>query len=149
MLALRSAHLLKLAALLVTAAAATLVSGCGDASGTGSGDPQTVVLREWAVTKSLLEAPAGNLRFRVRNNGSIEHELVIVKTELPVSSLPIDEAQSIVDLGATGEVVGEVKSIPAGDEKSQSFSLTAGKYALICNISGHYQQGMYTEFMIQ
>jgi uncharacterized cupredoxin-like copper-binding protein len=106
-------------------------------------------LREWAVSKSLLEVPAGSTRFRVRNNGSLEHELVIIKTVLPADNLPIDDAASVVDVGAAGELVGEVEEIGSTQERSATFTLTPGKYVMICNIAGHYQQGMRTDFTVQ
>lgn len=126
-----------------------LVAACGNG---GEPEPteetlQTVVLREWAVTKSLPETEAGELRFRIRNNGSLEHELVIIRTEMNVSQLPV--VDSVVDVSAAGELIGEVESIASNDEKSATFNLSAGNYALICNIPAHYEQGMRTDFAVQ
>jgi uncharacterized cupredoxin-like copper-binding protein len=135
--------------LAIVAAALAAFAACDGTSNTDGNNLQTVVLREWAVTKSLLEVPTGNLRFRVRNNGTLEHELVIIKSVLPADNLPIDQAGTAVDLGAAGEVAGEIEAIGSNQEKSATFSLTSGKYVLICNIAGHYQQGMRTDFTVQ
>jgi len=133
----------------VALALALTASAACSSNGDDGADPQTVVLREWAVTKSLPEVPAGSTRFRAHNNGSLEHELVIIKSVLPADNLPIDQAGTAVDLGAAGEVAGEIEAIGSNQEKSATFSLTSGKYVLICNLAGHYQQGMRTDFTVQ
>jgi uncharacterized cupredoxin-like copper-binding protein len=38
---------------------------------------------------------------------------------------------------------GEVPDVEAGETKSGKFHLTPGKYAMFCNLPGHYAQGMY------
>ena len=63
--------------------------------------------------------------------------------------MPVDEGQSIVDVGASGQVSGELLNIGSNQEKTESLNLTAGDYVLICNLPGHYQQGMRTSFTVQ
>ena len=38
---------------------------------------------------------------------------------------------------------GEIADVEAGKTKSATNDLTPGKYAMICNVPGHYEQGMY------
>ena len=47
------------------------------------------------------------------------------------------------------ESVGEVEDIAAGATKDATFKLAAGKYALICNLAGHYTAGMRVTFTVQ
>ena len=57
---------------------------------------------------------------------------------------------SQVDETATGIVIGKVEQSELGPGKSASatFDLSPGKYVLICNISGHCEDGMYTAFQV-
>ena len=37
----------------------------------------------------------------------------------------------------------------AGETASDTFTLEAGEYVLICNIAGHYAGGMFTGFTVE
>lgn len=149
LLALSFAALLAIALLLVA---------CGDDDGeaepaadTGDvGEGLRVSLTEWAITGEngapFEPHPAGKINFEVHNDGSAIHELAIVKTGLAAAALPRDGSK--VDEAKAGELIGRVKQFQAGEVKSGSFELAAGKYALICNIPGHYQRGMHAEFEV-
>ena len=43
-------------------------------------------------------------------------------------------------------VVDEIEEIPAGSTENLTVDLTAGHYALICNLEGHYRMGMQADF---
>jgi uncharacterized cupredoxin-like copper-binding protein len=47
------------------------------------------------------------------------------------------------------EFVKEVGHIDPGDTKGRTFDLKPGAYIPICNIAGHYGQGMYTGFTVE
>lgn len=157
---MRRLFALSFAALLVTA---LLVAACGDDDGeteptadTGdhmgndAGEGLHVSLTEWAITGEngapFEPHPAGKINFEVHNDGSAVHELAILGTSLAAAALPMDGSK--VDEAKAGELIGRVKQFQAGEVKSGSFEMTAGKYALICNIPGHYQRGMYAEFEV-
>jgi uncharacterized cupredoxin-like copper-binding protein len=55
----------------------------------------------------------------------------------------------MVDIEAAGELIGEIESIGAGDIEVLNVMLDAGNYALICNIAGHYEQGMHASFVVE
>jgi len=84
--------------------------------------------------------------FNVTNDGTSVHNFRVIQTELAPADLPIannqvDETQVNVVAGVTGAItVGTTQSVPV--------NLAAGKYVLICNVSGHYQQGMHAQFEV-
>jgi Sulfocyanin (SoxE) domain len=40
-------------------------------------------------------------------------------------------------------------NLPVGESKTLELNLEPGKYALVCNISGHYAAGMYADFTVK
>ena len=85
---------------------------------------------------------AGPVTFIVRNSGTVEHELVLVRGagKLQVKSFKAIEA---------GRDLGEVEEILPGKSKRFTVTLTPGKYTLLCNISGHYQLGMHSVLTVR
>jgi uncharacterized cupredoxin-like copper-binding protein len=79
------------------------------------------------------------------NDGQLEHELVLFKTNTDPANLPtasdggVDEEK----LDKVAGEVGEIADVEAGDSGSGKFDLTPGKYVMFCNLPGHYAQGMY------
>ena len=55
-----------------------------------------------------------------------------------------------VDEAASGTVIGKIEAseLGSGASAGATFDLSPGKYVLICNISGHYDAGMYTDFEV-
>lgn len=91
-------------------------------------------------------APAGAIRFDVTNDSAQLHELVIVRSDAATDALPIvDALVPEADL----DLIGEIEEFPGGEERSGTFTLDAGRYLLICNIAGHYQLGMVSEFTVE
>ncbi|UXU90073.1 sulfocyanin-like copper-binding protein [Burkholderia sp. S-53] len=86
---------------------------------------------------------AGRVKLVVANaaNNNMEHELVVLKTDLDDSALPVSKGQ-VVEHKLTK--VGEVEDIAPGKSKHASFKLSPGHYVLICNKPGHYEAGMHT-----
>jgi hypothetical protein len=145
-------------------------SGTGSGSGTASGqaaackpvgDAATsdatiaVELKEWAVLPARADVPAGTVTFEARNTGEDAHELVVVRAADP-ASLPL-AADGTVDEEKLpeGAFVGEIEAFPATQTCPGTFELTAGSYALFCNIleteadgakENHYANGMRTRF---
>lgn len=102
--------------------------------------------------------PPGPVSFLVTNSGALNHELVI----LPLtkgqrsgqravgSDGTVDEAGSVGEASRTcGADMGDENTnspgIAPGGTGWTTVNLTPGRYELICNISGHYWSGMYTE----
>jgi uncharacterized cupredoxin-like copper-binding protein len=127
----------------------TTATGTGSTATTGGGAGATVevTLADFSVAADPASAAAGTVTFNVANDGAMEHELVVIKTDLAPDALPLNDAGSEVNEDEL-DVSGEVEAIPAGETKSGEIELTAGKYVLICNVAGHYQAGMRTAFEV-
>lgn len=153
-------RLLVLAPLALVAIAAILIAGCGGgddttttttenetaAAGGGGGATLAIKMGDFFFAPKDATAGAGATTVEAPNEGSVEHELVLFKTNLSPAKLPT-EANGEVDekkLEQTGaEEAGEIEDVEAGETKSGKFKLTPGKYAMFCNLPGHYAQGMY------
>ena len=122
--------------------ALTLLSACGGDSG-GVG----VTLADFSVTPDENSASAGDVTFDVTNDAEQSHEFVVIKTDLAEDQLPLDDEG--VDEGADGvEVVDEIEDVGGGSEQSLTVNLDAGSYVLICNLPGHFAQGMHAAFTV-
>jgi uncharacterized cupredoxin-like copper-binding protein len=142
------AHFTAVAAALL--ALLTLASACGGAEAT----EVHVTLDEWSITPSVSQASAGDVRFVAKNDGSVQHELMIVKTDLAPNALPLTsspQVQGKVDENAV-DIVGEIEAFLPGETETETFDLEAGKYVLICNLvdgqEAHYGKGMYIGFTV-
>jgi uncharacterized cupredoxin-like copper-binding protein len=95
------------------------------------------------MTVTPTSAPAGKVKFKVQNQGTIIHEMVVLKTTTPFDQLPVAK-----DKVSESKRAGEVGSIGKGKTKSKTLKLKAGSYALVCNISKHYGLGMRAGFTV-
>ena len=99
--------------------------------------------------------PHGTVSFLVTNDGSIDHEMVV----LPLAGsqaagarsvggeAKIDEAGSLGEASKTnGADAGE--GIAPGASGWVTVTLAPGHYELVCNLPGHYSAGMYTQLNV-
>ena len=115
----------------------------GDTAGLGG--PMTLTLSPATV-------PAGDVTFVVKNNGTIEHEAVVLKTNTEFDKLPItyggdppvpvakgaDKVSEDANVGETGD-----PNLKPGDTRTFTIKdMKAGSYAVVCNIAQHYGKGM-------
>jgi uncharacterized cupredoxin-like copper-binding protein len=120
-------------------------------AGTGAGGVALVHVNEseFHVTIDRTTAPHGKVMFTSTNIGTVSHELVVMQTDNPPNRLPIDPAQAkAVEDGQGDKDLGEIEDIAPGHTKSNSLTLPAGHYVLLCNLPGHYQQGMWAAFTL-
>jgi uncharacterized cupredoxin-like copper-binding protein len=140
---------------LVLVVALVLGAGSGGrAKSTVEAAPPATVgvdLREWKIEPAAVSGSPGvtNFLFDVQNHGEIPHALLIVKTDLDPSSLPVTKAK--VDVAKAGKLVGEVGIDQLGPNARVGIPLTLepGTYVFVCSIAGHYRQGMYASFQVQ
>lgn len=78
-----------------------------------------VSAREWAFVPSTVAVRAGRTAVRVRNEGLVEHNLVIDAVR-----------------GAA------IESVAPGETGTGVFELPPGEYTAYCNIPGHREAGM-------
>jgi hypothetical protein len=55
-----------------------------------------------------------------------------------------------VDEAASGTVVGRIEesALGPGATASATFNMAPGNYVLLCNVSGHYKEGMFAAFQV-
>ncbi len=96
-------------------------------------------------------ANAGEITFEVHNEGRGSHNLVIIRTDLAADALPFADVNNhFVDEEAAGEKIGEIEEFRGGGAMEVgSFTLTPGRYVLICNLSRHYEWGMFAELTVE
>lgn len=136
---------IRFASVLGVIAAAVLLP----AAALSSHGPAVVKFRmvEWDIlplnaTKS--HGPVGKTTFVVQNSGKLEHEFVVIRTDKAAGQLAKAGAKEAPEKGA----VGEIEEIPPGATKKVVLSLKQGHYALICNLTGHWNNGQFVDFYI-
>jgi hypothetical protein len=85
-----------------------------------------------------------------------EHELVVLKSDLVPTTLPLGGNGGVDEAGAGVTKIGEIEPFPAGQTREATFELAPGKYVLICNIVDtsetptevHYKLGMLAGFTV-
>jgi uncharacterized cupredoxin-like copper-binding protein len=142
------------AALTTLATLSVFLAGCGQTqSGSAPSNGSAVQavqaeLGEYYIKLDRNSVPAGKVTFTVTNAGKMEHELIILKTDLAVDKLPAEKDDATrVDEDKVGNS-GEVEEIGPGKTKTGDFDLTAGRYVLICNKAGHYLAGQRIAFQV-
>ena len=94
----------------------------------------------------------------MKNTGTIEHEAVVLKTNIPYNKLPItyagdppapvttgaDKVGEATNIGETGD-----PNLKPGDTRTFTIKhMTAGNYVIVCNLAGHYGHGMRAPFTV-
>jgi uncharacterized cupredoxin-like copper-binding protein len=123
---------------------ALLAAACGG----GEEADVTVTMHDDGIELSTSSADAGDLTFEGVNEGSRTHEfeVFIVPEGVDANNLPMDGDVATAD--ETLEVVDEIEDIAPGTSASLSLNLEPGTYAVICNLPGHYANGMHTTFAV-
>ena len=70
----------------------------------------------------------------------------IFQTDLAEDALPTNEDGDVDEEGEGVTLIDEIEDIEAGSTESLTVTLDAGSYVFICNLPGHYAQGMHTSF---
>jgi len=125
--------------------ATTSTTSESESGESGEGQEVEVGLNEWNV---IVEAPtvaAGKVKFEGENEGKVPHELVVLKTDTKAADLETEGATAKEE----GEKLGEAEDIAPGEHKDVEVDLEAGHYILLCNLPGHYEQGMYADLDVQ
>ena len=105
-----------------------------------------ITATEMKLFASANRVSAGKVTFVVRNAGLVEHEFVVLRTDAPVSAVPVVNFKAEED--QVGEVVDEAEDIEPGKTARLTVNLKPGKYLLLCNVVGHFQLGMRTSFRV-
>lgn len=106
-------------------------------------DPLPIALTEWSVTVPTT-IKAGSTTFAITNGGTAPHELLMFKSELAPAAYPVDAAGDILEDGAGVALVSDGENIDPGGTQARTVDLVPGTYLFVCNIPGHFKQGMAT-----
>lgn len=99
--------------------------------------------------------PHGTVSFLVTNDGSIDHEMVVLPradsqtagTRPIGSDAKVDETGSLGEASKTGGA-GTGEGIVPDASGWMTITLAPGQYELVCNLSGHYTAGMHTQLTV-
>jgi hypothetical protein len=149
----RHAACISLLAIAITGCAADRNDALGPDLPHGARPPGGVAVNgvehEWAIGVDIDEIRSGPVRFTFANTGTIVHEMLIVKTEIPVGGLPVDpSSQRFSEESDQYEVVDEIPEYEPGTIGDLTLDLAPGAYQLVCNLPGHYANGMAVAFHV-
>jgi uncharacterized cupredoxin-like copper-binding protein len=99
--------------------------------------------------------PHGTVSFLVTNDGSIDHEMVVLPradsqtagTRPIGSDAKVDETGSLGEASKTGGA-GAGEGIVPDASGWMTITLAPGQYELVCNLPGHYTAGMHTRLTV-
>lgn len=103
---------------------------------------------DYKIELGSTSAPAGAITFDVTNDAEQTHEFVVFKTDLAPDQLPTNSDGDVDEEGEGVTHIDEIEDVTGGSSKSLAVNLDAGSYVLICNLPGHYRQGMHTAFTV-
>ena len=160
----------------VTIAAFALVTGCGggkeptqnreaDAdqpqAATNKDEGPTTIdvsLLERAISARPSKVKAGKVSFNVSNLGGTKHELVVIRTELAATDLPVLDNGAVNEKGKDLKVIGELRDVQPTQSGELSVKLKPGDHVLICNVVTdlgggetfvHYKEGMRSPLTVE
>lgn len=118
-------------AAVVVAAIALLATGCGDDGGGASSSISATATDFEFDPDNWTVIADEEFTIDFTNDGGVEHEWAVMNT-------PIDSEADFSE----DKVEFEVEAIEAGTDTSQSFTIAAGEYQVICAIEDHFEAGM-------
>ena len=114
----------------------------------------TVDLHEFSMAPRPDQVKAGKVKFTVHNQGTITHEMVLVRAPSPealprVTTATADRAVGDVNEEAIAEAdkAGETGDVKAGSTVVKTLTLTPGTYVMFCNIDNTTSSGVLNHFM--
>jgi uncharacterized cupredoxin-like copper-binding protein len=119
-------------------------------SPTSAAAPVTVQVHliDLTIELSTDQAKAGTVTFQVSNHTeALEHELLVVKTNLPLDALPYDQEKDEIEEDRLN-VLGEVEDLYPGESVTLTLEIAAGQYILLCNKAHHFKAGMAHRFTV-
>jgi len=106
-----------------------------------AGSP-TVQLSEYKVAVGASTYKPGKVDFTIANGGTVEHELLVFRTDQPPSAFPID-AEGDINEEALNKI-SDGDNIAPGASQTRTIDLSQpGTYTFVCNLPGHFKAGMY------
>jgi uncharacterized cupredoxin-like copper-binding protein len=134
----------RLVALLVLAAVGTAtVSAVAAFALVGGPTTVKVTMKEWGIAPVPGKVKAGKVTFVIKNVGHLNHEFLVLRTKTAAGKLRVKGTTAVVS-----GLVGKVSQFKPGATRTITVTLTAGHYALICNLPAHYKAGQHVDFSV-
>jgi uncharacterized cupredoxin-like copper-binding protein len=105
-------------------------------------------VKEWVVSVDAHESKAGDVNFTITNEGTITHEFLVVKTDYEPGKIPLGKENRFDEEAEGITVIDEIPEWNPGETKKLKVTLEPGKYQVLCNIAGHYANGMYAPLIV-
>ena len=118
-------------------------SSAGSSSATAGGVGATE--KDFAITLAESSVPSGDVTFNISNEGPSAHEFVVVQSDLAPDALPVKDDEVQED---KLDSIGEQEDIAPNTTTDLTLTLDPGSYVVFCNITGHYEQGMYASLTV-
>ena len=107
------------------------------------------LLDEWSVRADAGTVHAGPVTFTFENRGTMVHEMLVTRTDISPGRIPVDPAtQKFDEEDPASTVLDEISEFEPGKAGSVTINLAPGNYQLVCNVPGHYANGMYTRITV-
>jgi uncharacterized cupredoxin-like copper-binding protein len=138
----------------ITVTMATAIVGAGFALGVvlpreTSMPKLGATVREFSLTLDHNQVAAGRMKLTVHNNGAAEHEVVAFRTNLGDTDLPMNGDRINEDGAGITHIDPEAEDVASGSSKTITLNLSPGRYVFVCNLKGHYQQGMHSVLTVR
>jgi hypothetical protein len=140
---------------IVLSVSVLMLSACGSDPTSGLPPADAVAnkvtgnVHEWGIDLSGGIAKAGEVTFAIANFGTTRHEFLVVKTNYAPGKIPVGSGGRFDEKGGGVDVVDEIPEFDVDSTHILKTVLSAGSYQLLCNIAGHYQNGMFFAFEVK
>jgi uncharacterized cupredoxin-like copper-binding protein len=122
------------------AAIAALLSGCGHMLP----QPPVATATEFKIETQTTVKP-GTYTYLLFNAGTLQHEVLVFDPTLPENALPVDADGKLSEDAPGMNKISDGDNISPGESQARTIDLTKpGRYLFVCNLPGHYKNGMYT-----
>jgi uncharacterized cupredoxin-like copper-binding protein len=128
-----------------------LTGACGDADRDARDrrTAVTVTLQDFSVSLDPSRARSGVVALDVVNVGPSLHEFLLLRTDQPADLLPTDARGNVDEESPDLEPIEKVSALEADETTAVEADLSPGDYVVICNLPGHYGQGMHAALIVE
>jgi uncharacterized cupredoxin-like copper-binding protein len=129
--------------------AAALLTGCDQMFGHTLAPPQSATETEFKLETPTVIKP-GSYDYMLHNAGSLVHEVLVFRPSLARDALPVDADGNLLEDAPGMNKISDGDNINPGQTQARTIDLTEpGTYLFVCNLPGHYKNGMYTWVTVQ
>lgn len=142
----RATYALVSAVAIASVACSDSSSSSSSAAGSSSSDADTgaaisATVKDFEIAIDPTDVAGGEVAFSINNEGPSAHEFVVIESDDAPGDLTVEDGEVTED-GLN--VIGEAEDIAPSTTADLTLTLPEGQYVIICNVPGHYEQGMYT-----